>query len=61
VARPVLKETKIILATPVIRRPPQWVPVLLQRKMHNPPSYGLVRRIVTRGERRNVRNGAVDG
>ena len=50
-ARPVLKETKIILATPIIRRLPQWVLVLLQRMKHNPRSCGLVRRMVARGEK----------
>ncbi|KIJ96678.1 hypothetical protein K443DRAFT_10475 [Laccaria amethystina LaAM-08-1] len=51
VARPVLKETKIILATRIIRPLPQWVLVLLQRVKHNPRSYGLARRMVARGEK----------
>jgi hypothetical protein len=49
VARPVLKETKIILATPIFRRLPQWVLALLQRMKHNPRSCGLVRRMGGRG------------
>jgi hypothetical protein len=54
----VLKETKIILATPIIRRLPQWVLVLLQRMKHNPRSCGLVRRMVaTDVGRRRMRGG----
>ncbi|KIJ90728.1 hypothetical protein K443DRAFT_686572, partial [Laccaria amethystina LaAM-08-1] len=49
VARPVLKETKIILATPIIRPLPQWFLVLLQRMKPNPRSCGLVGRMVARG------------
>jgi hypothetical protein len=56
VARPVLKEGKIILATPIVRRLPQWVLVLLQRMKHNPRSRGVVRRMLARGARRNVRD-----
>jgi hypothetical protein len=52
VARPVLKEGKIILATPIVRRLPQWVLVLLQRMKHNPRSCGVVRRMLARGARK---------
>jgi hypothetical protein len=56
VARPVLKEGKIILATPIVRRLPQWVLVLLQRMKHNPRCCGVVRRMLARGVRSNVRD-----
>ena len=52
-ARPVLQETKIILATPIVCRLPQWVLVLLQRITYGPRLCGLVRRIATRGARKN--------
>jgi hypothetical protein len=55
VAMPVLKEGKIILATPIVRRLPQWVLVLLQRMKHKPRSCGVVS-IVARGERKNTRD-----
>jgi hypothetical protein len=52
VARPVLKDTKIILATPIFRRLPQWVLALLQCMKHNARSCGLVRRMGGRGARK---------
>jgi hypothetical protein len=56
VARPVLKEAEIILATPIVRRLPQWVLVLLRRMKHNPRSCGVVRSMLARGARSNVRD-----
>ena len=60
VERPALKETKIILATPIILALPQWVLVLLKRMKYSLRSCGLVRRTVARGARKNVRD-ADDG
>jgi hypothetical protein len=57
VARPVLKEGKIILVTPIVGHLPQWVLVLLQRMKHNPRSCEVVRRMLARGTRRDPDDG----
>ena len=49
-ARPVPQETKIILVTPIFRRLPQWVLVLLQYMDYDLRSFGLVRATVGRDE-----------
>ncbi|KIJ96636.1 hypothetical protein K443DRAFT_682126 [Laccaria amethystina LaAM-08-1] len=49
-------EAEIILATPIVRRLPQWVLVLLRRMKHNPRSCGVVRSMLARGARSNVRD-----
>lgn len=55
-ARPVLQQTKVILATPIVCRPFQWVLVLLQHITYDPRLCELVRRIVMRGARKNMRD-----
>jgi len=55
-AMPRLQETKIILATPIVRRLPQGFFSLLQDMNYDPHLCASVRRIVGRGARRNVRD-----
>ena len=60
-ARHVLQETKIIHPIPIVRRWPQRrILVLLQHMKYDRISYGLMRRIVGRGARRNVRTPRID-
>lgn len=55
-ARPMVRETKLILAAPVVRRLPQWVLVLLQHMKYHLRSCGLGRRKLGRGAGRNARD-----